>query len=168
MERERLYGATHEPLIQAGQPESLVDLPKLGELLKARRVEIGITKPALARRIGIGPSYVWLIENAVPRKSGRATRPSRRVLSLWTAVLEWDQEHQEQLLAMAGYEAITPHTEKALDLAELEERVLQNRIHKLVTSPELSSHQNEILNELNGFVQWIEFKYSNKENKGET
>lgn len=156
-----LHVATYGSLAQE-EREPIIDLPKLGELLMTRRTKAGITRPGLAKRVEVSPSYVWLVEKAVPRKDGKCTRPSRDVLERWTAFLGWDREHQEQILGMAGYEVAAARTETQSELAGLEEKVLGSRIHKLVTSPELSKHQGQILSEVDGFLQWLEFKYSNK------
>jgi transcriptional regulator with XRE-family HTH domain len=69
------------------------DLGRLGTCLRERREQLGLRKSDVARRIGVTPSYVTLIEDATPRRQGRGkpTQPSRDVLAAWVRVLDLDQ-----------------------------------------------------------------------------
>lgn len=81
----------------------MIDLPALGRDLRARRKALRLPSAELARRIGVSPTYVWLIEQAKPRSNGEPSRPSEDVLSSWTAVLGLDEEEAQRLRELAGY-----------------------------------------------------------------
>jgi transcriptional regulator with XRE-family HTH domain len=70
------------------------DLAELGDFLRDRREGLGLRKSDVARRVGVTPSYVTLIEDATPRRQGRGkpTQPSRDVLVSWVRVLDLDRD----------------------------------------------------------------------------
>jgi transcriptional regulator with XRE-family HTH domain len=57
----------------------------------------------LARRIGVSPTYVWMIESAAPRKNEQPSRPSEDLLRRWARALGMGPVDTERLLALAGY-----------------------------------------------------------------
>lgn len=81
------------------------DLEQVGSLLRERREELGLRKSDVARRIGVTPAYVSLIETAAPRQVGRGnpTRAGADVLTAWARVLEMDDELSGRLLNLAGH-----------------------------------------------------------------
>src|SRR5438105_2137944 len=80
-----------------------MNLEELGKTLEGRREELGIARAALARRLDLSPSYVWLIERAVRRRGGEPSRPSRDLLERWVQVLNWDADYQRKVFELAGY-----------------------------------------------------------------
>lgn len=89
-----------------------MDLVKLGEELRARRKALGIPRAELARRVGVTPTYIWLIENARPRKGGEPSRPSQEVLLRWARTLGIDERYTRRTLAMAGYAPASPEDQR--------------------------------------------------------
>ena len=81
----------------------MLDLQALGRELRERRRMLRITSAELARRIGVSPTYIWLIESASPRKNGLPSRPSEEVLRQWTQALGMGSVDSERMLALAGY-----------------------------------------------------------------
>src|SRR5947209_1544779 len=80
------------------------DLVALGAELRRRRKAQGLSSAELARRIGVSPTYVWLIEGAKPRpSSGEPSRPSEDVLHRWAAALDTAEYEQERIRELAGY-----------------------------------------------------------------
>ena len=81
-----------------------MDLHRLGTVLREQRAVIGIPAAEVARRIGVSPTYVWMVERARPRKGGEPSRPSRALLEQWAHVLGMDERYRRQVLLLAGYE----------------------------------------------------------------
>jgi transcriptional regulator with XRE-family HTH domain len=83
--------------------ETMLDLSTLGRELRTRRRALRIPSAELARRIGVSPTYVWLIEQSKPRKSGEPSRPSEDLLRRWMAALGMDASEAQQIREFAGY-----------------------------------------------------------------
>src|SRR5436190_5251823 len=83
------------------------DARRVGELLKLRRDELGLRRSEVARRVGISPTYVAMIEDARPREGGRGSpsRPTADILLAWSSALALGEPQTEELLAAAGYAA---------------------------------------------------------------
>ncbi|HLJ66843.1 MAG TPA: helix-turn-helix transcriptional regulator [Chloroflexota bacterium] len=80
-----------------------MDLDRLGTALRERREALGIPRTELARRVGVTPTYIWLVENAKPRQSGQPSRPAEHVIERWTRALGMDERYTRQALRLAGY-----------------------------------------------------------------
>ncbi len=80
-----------------------MSLTELGAALRERREALGIPRTELARRIGVTPTYVWLLETAKPRRNGEPSRPTPSVLERWADALGMDHRYRDQVLHMAGY-----------------------------------------------------------------
>jgi transcriptional regulator with XRE-family HTH domain len=80
-----------------------MDLERLGSVLRERREALGIPAAEIARRVGVSPAYVWMVENARPRKSGEPSRPREAVLDRWTRALGMDERYARQVLRLGGY-----------------------------------------------------------------
>jgi len=72
-------------------------------LLKAHRVEAGLSQNQLSLHAGYDPSYVWQIE------AGRHARPSRETVLAFAAVLELTQDRTDRLLFAAGFATETDY-----------------------------------------------------------
>src|SRR5437660_739705 len=81
----------------------MLDLPTLGRELRSIRRGLRIPSAELARRIGVSPTYVWLIEQAKPRTSGEPSRPSEDLLRRWTAALGMNADDAQRIRERAGY-----------------------------------------------------------------
>lgn len=81
-----------------------MDLRRLGSVLREQREAVGIPAAEIARRVGVSPTYVWMVEQARPRKGGEPSRPSEPVLERWTRALGMDQRYARQVLLLAGYD----------------------------------------------------------------
>src|SRR5690348_13498780 len=81
-----------------------MDLKRLASVLREQRETVGVPAAELARRVGVSPTYVWMVEHARPRKGGEPSRPSRAVLERWARALGMDDRYARQVLALAGYE----------------------------------------------------------------
>jgi transcriptional regulator with XRE-family HTH domain len=88
-----------------------VDLQTLGTVLEARRSELGIPRTVLARKVGISPSYMWMVETAAVRKGGQPSRPSRDLLEAWTEALLGDAVFRAKVLMLAGHTASSEGTD---------------------------------------------------------
>src|SRR5207302_1952240 len=82
----------------------VMDLEQLGAALRERREALGIPRAELARRVGVTPTYIWLVENARPRKGGQPSRPAQAVIERWSRALGMDERSTRQALRMAGHE----------------------------------------------------------------
>jgi transcriptional regulator with XRE-family HTH domain len=80
-----------------------MNLQRLGAVLHERREALGIPRTEIARRVGVTPTYVWLIEGARPRKNGEPSRPTEAVLERWARALGMDDRYTRQILLLAGY-----------------------------------------------------------------
>src|SRR5450759_3624191 len=83
--------------------ETMLDLSTLGRELRTRRRALRIPSAELARKIGVSQTYVWLIEQSKPRKSGEPSRPSEDLLMRWTAALGMSASEALQIRELAGY-----------------------------------------------------------------
>jgi transcriptional regulator with XRE-family HTH domain len=81
----------------------MLDLSRLGHELRTRRRALRIPSAELARRIGVSPTYVWLIEQSKPRQSGEPSRPSEDLLRRWIAALGMSASEALQIRELAGY-----------------------------------------------------------------
>jgi Helix-turn-helix domain len=72
-----------------------VDLETLGAALRERREALGIPRTELARRVGVTPTYVWLVEGARP----------------WARSLGMDDRYTRQALVLAGHLPEADHVE---------------------------------------------------------
>ena len=81
----------------------MIDLERLGQELRGRRRALRIPSAELARRIGVSPTYVWLIEQAKPRPRGEPSRPSEELLGRWTVALGMDDTEARHIRELAGY-----------------------------------------------------------------
>lgn len=80
-----------------------MNLLELGTALRERREALGIPRTELARRVGVTPTYIWLVETAKPRPNGEPSRPTAGVLERWTEALGMDRRYRDQALRLAGY-----------------------------------------------------------------
>lgn len=80
-----------------------MDLYRFGRELKERRRVLGISRAELARRVGVTPAYIWLIEGAIPRKGGDPSHPSEELVIRWSRALGMDEQYTQQALHLAGY-----------------------------------------------------------------
>jgi transcriptional regulator with XRE-family HTH domain len=80
-----------------------VDLETLGAALRERREALGIPRTELARRVGVTPTYVWLVEGARPRKGGKPSRAGQAVIERWARSLGMDDRYTRQALVLAGH-----------------------------------------------------------------
>src|ERR1700732_1506674 len=83
-----------------------MDLVRLGQELRQRRKVGGIARTRLARRVGVSPTYLWMLEEAKPRANGEPSRPSRYLLMQLAAELDMDVQHTEWILGLADYETV--------------------------------------------------------------
>jgi transcriptional regulator with XRE-family HTH domain len=83
--------------------EHMLDLAALGQELRSRRRALRIPSAELARRIGVSPTYIWLIEQAKPRQGGEPSRPSEDLLQRWTAALGMSRSDVQRIRELAGY-----------------------------------------------------------------
>lgn len=86
-----------------GRELRLLELERLGQELRERRERLRISRAELSRRVGLSPTYTWLIEQASPRDRGRPTRPSEDVLRRWTRALGMEEGETRRTLNLAGY-----------------------------------------------------------------
>lgn len=80
-----------------------MDLERLGVELRNRRRTLRMSGTELARRVGISPTYVWLIERARERPSGEPSRPSEDVLADWARALSLNEDETRRIRELAGY-----------------------------------------------------------------
>lgn len=80
-----------------------MDLERLGAALRERREAMGTPRTEVARRVGVTPTYIWLVENARPRQGGQPSRPAEAVIERWTRALGMDERYTRQALRLAGY-----------------------------------------------------------------
>jgi transcriptional regulator with XRE-family HTH domain len=83
--------------------ETMLDLSTLGRELRTRRRALRIPSAELARRIGVSPTYVWLIEHAKPRTNGEPSRPSEDLLRRWISAIGMGASEAQQIRELAGY-----------------------------------------------------------------
>jgi transcriptional regulator with XRE-family HTH domain len=81
----------------------MLDLPIVGEELRSRRRALRIPSAELARKIGVSPTYIWLIEQSKPRKGGEPSRPSEDLLRRWMAALGMTESEAQRIRELAGY-----------------------------------------------------------------
>jgi transcriptional regulator with XRE-family HTH domain len=83
--------------------KSEADLRALGRALRERRKAVGTPRAEFARRLGVSPTYVWMVEQTKPRASGAPSRPSRSLLHRWSETLLMSDQDRGYLLTLAGY-----------------------------------------------------------------
>jgi transcriptional regulator with XRE-family HTH domain len=89
--------------VQIVDSDHMLDLPRLGHELRIRRRALRIPSAELARRIGVSPTYIWLIEQSKPRKGGEPSRPSEDLLRRWMTALGMDASESQRIGELAGY-----------------------------------------------------------------
>jgi predicted transcriptional regulator len=82
------------------------DLKRVGQWLRARRTEQHIARTDLARRVGVSPTYLWMVEEARERASGEASQPSQFLLRQLATELGMTERESHDLLRLAGYTPI--------------------------------------------------------------
>lgn len=82
------------------------DLKAVGESLRSRRKERHVSRTDLARKVGVSPTYLWMIEEAKERANGEASQPSQFLLSQLAAELAMSHEETYELLELAGYQPV--------------------------------------------------------------
>ena len=149
-----------------------MDMEELGQVLLERREALGISRAEIARRIGVSPSYVWLVEEAKPRKSGNPSQPSKEVLESWAKVLGWDAPYTRQLLVLSGHipsapSATTrphrlPFTAGTLHFPQpkkMEEEVLIQKLRELLRRSSASEEKREeVVELLQSFFEWLDYR----------
>lgn len=78
----------------------LIQLKKLSRVLESRRKELDKSRKEVASAAHISEPYLWSLERAVNKKTGKPSRPSADVLRRLARVLDLDQS---VLFPLAGY-----------------------------------------------------------------
>ncbi|HZU14496.1 MAG TPA: helix-turn-helix transcriptional regulator [Chloroflexota bacterium] len=91
-----------------------MDLEELGRLLRGRREALDLTRDELARRVGVTPTYIFMIESARPRSGGSPSRPKRETLKRWLDALGLDRDEANRALDLAGYHPLDEDIERHL------------------------------------------------------
>jgi transcriptional regulator with XRE-family HTH domain len=163
----------------------MIDMIRLASVLRERRESLGISAAEIARRVGVSPTYVWMIENAKPRKGGEPSRPSSAVLEKWARALGMDDRYARQVLRLAGYEDDRPDTasipsphapftvvssprpgRKMMDELfqapvhfrppkELRADVLAEEVHEVLQQAEETGRTEEVAGQLEGFLDYL-------------
>jgi transcriptional regulator with XRE-family HTH domain len=123
--------------------ETMLDLSTLGRELRTRRRALRIPSAELARRIGVSPTYVWLIEQSKPRKSGEPSRPGEDLLTRWTAALGMSASEAQQIREFAGY--FGPDFPNERDLTQ---GLSPRRSVRSISEPEPALTQDDVAREL--------------------
>jgi transcriptional regulator with XRE-family HTH domain len=92
-----------------------MDLEELGEELRQRREALDLTREELSRRIQMSPMYIYMVEGAKPRRTGKPSQPRRHTLKLWTEALGMTEQETSQILDLAGYSPLEPAVEEILE-----------------------------------------------------
>jgi len=101
-----------------GHPVGVQDLPALGRLLEQLRERKGISQAEAARRSGIAPAYLSMVEGAKPNTKTRAASvPAQTVLRALAEELDGDRA---ELLELAGYDEAAAYARQSK--AEADER----------------------------------------------
>jgi predicted transcriptional regulator len=79
------------------------DLKRVGRWLRTRRTEQHIARTDLARRVGVSPTYLWMVEEARERANGEASQPGQPLLSQLATELGMTDQESHDLLRLAGY-----------------------------------------------------------------
>jgi Helix-turn-helix domain len=79
------------------------ELLQLGDLLKQWRERLGLRRVDVARRVGISPSYVAVVEDAIVRPGGKPSRPKQPLLRAWCRALGMTRQDLALALDYAGY-----------------------------------------------------------------
>ncbi len=146
-----------------------MDLKQLGVALRERREALGLPRTELARRVGLTPTYVWMIEGAKPRSNGEPSRPTEAVLERWVRSLGMDERYLDQALRMAGYDERRATTSRTASFAaapvhfaqprELQARVLVEGLRDVLGlaggSP---STWEETTGAVESFLAWLRFR----------
>jgi transcriptional regulator with XRE-family HTH domain len=147
------------------------DLRRVGALLRQRREALGLRKSDLARRVGISPAYVTLIEDAIPRSRGNPTQPRYDVLVTWTRALGMDEEMTEEILALAHRSPVSfdakapnePHVAQApLPWPRRRELVLE-QAHEVLRLAEGSLQRDELADLMSALFELIKFRLLREE-----
>ncbi len=87
-----------------------MNLKKLGNLIRERRVELGISPTILARKAEIARSTLYLLERGENPRTGEPSRPSRHIVLNLAAALHLNEDDLRVMLELAGYGPITSET----------------------------------------------------------
>jgi predicted transcriptional regulator len=82
------------------------DLKRVGQWLRTRRTEQHIARTDLARRVGVSPTYLWMVEEARERANGEASQPSQFLLRQLATELGMSEQESHDLLRLAGYSPV--------------------------------------------------------------
>jgi transcriptional regulator with XRE-family HTH domain len=93
-----------------------MDLVDLGEELRRRREALDLTREELSRRIDMTPMYIYMVEGARPRRTGKPSQPKRETLKLWTEALGMTEEETNHILQLADYHPLDSVVEDTLEL----------------------------------------------------
>jgi transcriptional regulator with XRE-family HTH domain len=93
-----------------------VNLQVLGEVLRQRREALDLTREELSRRVGMTPMYIYMVEGARPRRTGKPSQPKRETLKLWAEALGMREEETNHILELGGYHPLDPVVEDTLEL----------------------------------------------------
>ena len=146
-----------------------MDLVELGRLLHERREALGIPRAVVARRIGVTPSYVWMVEQAKKRKTGQPSQPSKDLLIQWAKALGWDEPYTRQLLVLAGH--VQSDSASGLSLPfggagalhfpqprSMEEEALIQELRELLQlAAARETTRAEVFGLLRSFFKWLKF-----------
>jgi transcriptional regulator with XRE-family HTH domain len=80
----------------------IVDLVRLGTILRQRREALRIPRAELAATLGLSPGYLYLVEDAKPRSGGKPSQPKGDLLERWARALDLDPSATRQILILAG------------------------------------------------------------------
>lgn len=82
-----------------------MDLKKLGEVLRKKRDDLGISAASLSRKAGIGRTTIWIVERGEDPKTGKPSRISKDKLERWGKGLLMNPLEVNQILGLAEYTA---------------------------------------------------------------
>jgi transcriptional regulator with XRE-family HTH domain len=91
------------------------NLEELGEVLRRRRESLDLTREELSRRIDMTPMYIYLVEAAKPRRSGKPSQPKRKTLKQWTEALGMSDDDASRVLQLAGFHPLESVVEQTLE-----------------------------------------------------
>jgi transcriptional regulator with XRE-family HTH domain len=144
------------------------DLQLAGALLRQRREVLGLRKSDLARRVGISPAYVTLIEDAIPRSRGKGnpTQPRYDVLVTWTRALGMDDEMTEEILALTHrspvlFDAkapVEPQVGYGIPPWPRRRELLLGQVNEVLRLAEGSPQRDELADLMSGLVELVKFR----------
>jgi len=158
---KRFIGRSGESLIKKPEDslnsseEDRKDLNQLGKTLRERRRSLGISVRSAAQRAGIGTTYLWILERGMNPSTGKASRPSRKVLSglADTLILE-----EDSLFELVGYEKPEKRPFKQ------EQNLLQEL--DFLDDPRLSAEKrSQLIVQLRDFLSYLKFLAKENLNK---